>query len=73
MKLSEVKSGSSCRILNVLTDKKTADRLKMLNIYSGAEVRVEGRSLLRKNLLVYSEGVRLAIRSDAAERITVEN
>lgn len=72
MYLNEVKSGFSCRVVNVHTDKKTADRLKMLNVYGGATVKVEGRSLLKKNLLLYSDGVRTAIRADEAEKITVE-
>lgn len=73
MKLSQVKSGSSCRVVNVLTDKKTADRLKMLNVFRGSFVKVEGRSLLKKNLLVYSDGIRAAVRSDTADKITVES
>lgn len=73
MKLSEIKSGIFCRIVDVHTDKRTADRLKMLNVYSGSLVKVEGRSLLKKNLLVYSDGIRAAVRSDTAEKITVES
>lgn len=73
MKLNEVKSGSSCRVVNVRTDKKTADRLKMLNVFRGSSVKVEGRSLLKKNLLVYSDGIRAAVRADTAEKITVES
>lgn len=73
MKLNEVKSGSSCRVVNVHTDKKTADRLKMLNIFGGSLVKVEGRSLLKKNLLVYSDGIRAAVRVDTADKITVES
>lgn len=72
MKLSDIKSGSACRIVNVLTDKKTADRLKMLNVFCGSLVKVEGRSLLKRNLLVYSDGIRAAVRRDTAEKITVE-
>jgi len=72
MRLNEIKNGSSCRIVNVHTDKKTADRLKMFNVYSGSEVKVEGRSLFKKNLLLYSDGVRAAVRVDEAQKITVE-
>lgn len=72
MKLSEIERGGLCRITGVNADKRTADRLKMFNIYVGSAVRVEGRSIFKRNVLIYSDGVRAAIRVSCADRITVE-
>jgi len=72
MKLNLVPKGSSCRVVRVDADSKTADRLKMLNVYVGSIIKVEGRSLLKKNILLYSDGVRASLRSYLAEKITVE-
>lgn len=72
MKLSEIKRGERCRVTQVKTDRRTLGRLKMLNIYVGSTVTVEGRSIFKKNILVYSDGVRAALRLSCAELIRVE-
>ena len=71
MNLSQIKNGESATVIQVTTEESIKQRLKMLNVYPSARIKVVKRSLLKSSLLLEVEGVRLGIRQDLAKQIKV--
>lgn len=72
MKLNQLKESETCVIREVNADGKLKTRLKMLNVYEGEKAQMIGNSPLKKNVLILAGGLRVGIRKELAERITVE-
>lgn len=72
MKLTQLKNGEKCVIREVNAESRLKTRLKMLNVYEGEKAEIIACSPLKKNLLLLVGGLRVGIRKELAERITVE-
>ena len=71
MNLSQVQQGEYATVIQVHTQEGIKQRLKMLNVYENATIKVVGRSLFKSSLLLEVEGIRLGLRRELAEKIEV--
>ncbi len=71
MNLSQVQQGEYAVVIRVHTQERIKERLKMLNVYENAKIKVVGRSLFKSSLLLEVGGIRLGLRRELAEKIEV--
>lgn len=71
MNLSQIKKGESAVVIRVDADQNIRERLRMLNVFPSAEVKVVRYSLFRSSILLEVGGIRLGIRRELAEHIGV--
>ena len=72
MTLNSLKIGEYAKVKRVSTDGLTRERLKMLNVFVGAKIRLLKSSFFGRTYLIVADGVRLGIRKSTAEKILVE-
>ena len=71
MKLSELAAGESAEILAVPPERPLAERLKMLNVAAGKQIKVLRFAPFGDGVMLEAEGVRLALRGSLAAKIAV--
>ena len=71
MNLAQIKKGESAVIIRVDAERGVRERLRMLNVFPGSEVRVVRHSLFRSSLMLEVGGIRLGLRRELAEHIGV--
>lgn len=69
--LNELIAGETAEIVKIETDEAVGERLKMLNVFVGARVRVLKRTFFGRTLLVEADGVRIGMRKNPAAKIFV--
>ena len=58
-------------MVKIETDKDVKERLKMLNIFVGAKVRMAKTAFFKSTFLIEADGVRAGMRKNPAEKIWV--
>ena len=69
--LNELKAGERAEVVKIETDKDVKERLKMLNIFVGAKVRMVKTAFFKSTFLIEADGVRVGMRKNPAEKILV--
>lgn len=69
--LNELNAGENAEILKIETDGKVEERLKMLNIFVGARVRMVKKVFFGSTFLIEADGVRVGMRKNPAAKIFV--
>lgn len=62
-------AGERARILKIDSAPEVRERLKMLNVFPGAEIRLLKTVFFRRTFLLEADGVRLGLRRDLAKKI----
>lgn len=69
--LNELKAGECAVVVKIETDKDVRERLKMLNVFVGAKVRMVKTAFFKSTFLIEADGVRVGMRKNPAEKIFV--
>ena len=71
MNLAQVKKGESAVILRVDAEQSIRERLRMLNVAPGMSIIVIRYSIFKSSMLLESDGLRIGLRRELAEKISV--
>lgn len=71
MNLAQVKKGESAVILRVDAEQSIRERLRMLNVAPGMRIKVIRYSFFKSSMLLESDGLRIGLRRELAEKISV--
>ena len=71
MNLAQVKKGESAVILRVDAEQSIRERLRMLNVAPGMRIQVIRYSIFKSRMLLESDGLRIGLRRELAEKISV--
>ena len=64
-------AGERARIVKIDSVPEVRERLKMLNVFPGSEIRLLKTVFFRRTFLLEADGVRLGLRRDLAKKIFV--
>lgn len=70
--LNELSVGEYAEVLKIETEKEVLERLKMLGIVVGSQVRMLKKTFFGNTFLVETDGVRIGMRKNPASKIFVE-
>ena len=71
MTILDMKRGNTAVVLRVLHEENVRERLRALGIYTGAKVRLEKISFLKKTYLLTADGCRVALGREVAAGVRV--
>ena len=69
--LKQLRAGECARIENIDAPAEVRERLKMLNVFPGAEIRLIKSVFFGSTFLLEASGVRVGVRGGLAEKIFV--
>lgn len=69
--LDVLRAGERARIVKIDSAPEVRERLKMLNVFPGSEIRLLKTVFFRRTFLLEADGVRLGLRRDLAKKIFV--
>lgn len=72
MRIIDLSKGEKATVLNVDLPEKLCERLKMLNVYSGAQITLLKTAPFKTGYLLSAGSVRLAVGKNVANNIYIE-